>query len=143
MNQLMQLLQKIYDLLEQINGITTNQTTVLLELRQSDESNDNGLDIIEDMVGYKETLMNELSRVEKEFDESYMPYKGKINDPEQVELLQSAVERILNIKKQIVDAERNNVTIMNSFMSQKEARVAIPKQASQVTEAYKKQQLKT
>lgn len=142
MDDLIEMLRQIYGLLEQISTITVNQSTVLLQSNETlDEAND-ALEMLESMVSYKEELTDELVALEKRFDMAYSKYRGKITEPAYVQLFKEWVERIMAKKKEIVDAEQNNVMIMQTLTQRKAKRIDIPKGAKQVTEAYKKQQQK-
>ena len=140
MEELFKMLGDIYDLLEQINAITTNQTTVLLQSSTTIEEKNNALDLLEDMVNYKEEFMNQLLSKEECFDNAYSKYKGKITDPTYVKMFKEWVERIMAKKQEIVEAEKNNVVVMQNISKKTIERVAIPKDAKEVTMAYKKQQ---
>lgn len=143
MQNLLQMLEEIYKLLEQVSTITTNQTTILLQSREDTEKANEALDMIESMVDYKEELITELANKEQIFDKAYESFKGKINDPEYIKLFKSWVERIMDMKTAIVEAERNNVLVMQSFAKMKEKQMSIPKAPDAVAAAYKKHQIKT
>nr|WP_302599118.1 hypothetical protein [uncultured Cellulosilyticum sp.] len=143
MDELIGMLGYIYELLEQISAITTNQTTVLLQSNETtDEAND-ALDMLENMVTYKEEITNQLVMQEETFDKAYDKYRGKITDPAYVQLFKEWVGRIMAKKKEIVDAEQNNVIIMQTLAKKKVKCMEIPKGAREVTNAYKKHQIKT
>lgn len=143
MQNLLQMLEEIYKLLEQVSTITTNQTTILLQSREDTEKANEALDMIESMVDYKEELITELINKEQIFDKAYESFKGKINDHEYIKLFKSWVGRIMNMKTAIVEAERSNVLVMQSFAKMKEKQMSIPKAPDVVAAAYKKQQVKT
>lgn len=143
MQNLLQMLEEIYKLLEQVSTITTNQTTILLQSREDTEKANEALDMIESMVDYKEELITELINKEQIFDKAYESFKGKINDHEYIKLFKSWVGRIMNMKTAIVEAERSNVLVMQSFAKMKEKQMSIPKAPDAVVAAYKKQQVKT
>ena len=143
MDDLLRMLEQIYALLEQISTITTNQTTILLQSRETTDEDNRVLDMIESMVGYKDELIVELTNREQIFDKAYEKYKGKVIDPHYVKLFKSWVERIMSMKAAIVEAERNNVLVMQSFAKMKEKQMSIPKAPDAVAAAYKKQQVKT
>lgn len=142
MDELIKMLGQIYELLEQVSTITTNQTTVLLQTNETlDEAND-ALDMLEGMINYKEELTNELVTKETDFDKAYSGYRGKITDPAYVKLFKEWVERIMAKKKEIVEAEQNNVVIMQTMTKKSVKRMDIPKDAKKVADAYKKNQVK-
>ena len=141
MDELIKMLEQIYSLLEQISAITTNQTTILLQSKRTIDEDNNALDMIEDMVGYKDELIVELTIKEQIFDKAYEKYKGKITEPHYVKLFKSWVERIMTMKTSIIEAERNNVLVMQSFAKMKEKQMSIPKAPDAVAAAYKKQQI--
>lgn len=143
MKDLLQMLEAIYKLLEQVSTITTNQTTILLQSREDTEEANEALDMIESMVDFKEELITELTNKEQIFDKTYERYQGKINDPEYIKLFKSWVEKIMAMKTAIVEAERNNVLVIQSFARMKEKQMSIPKAPDAVAAAYKKQQVKT
>jgi len=142
MKMLLELLDQIFGILEQIKGITTNQTTILLESREVQNDELLVADMIEQMMEYKEQLITELTKLENDFDEAYKPYRGRVEGREETKLLKEKVSSILEIKNAIVEAEQNNVIIMNSLMNQKEKQLVIPKKTSEVVAAYRMQQNK-
>lgn len=143
MQELLAMLNEIYALLEQISTITTNQTTILLQSREDADKDNDTLDMIESMIGYKEDLITELTQKEQVFDKAYEPYKGKIKDAEYIKRFKEQVGRIMDMKTAIVEAERNNVLVMQSFAKMKEKQMSIPKAPDAVAAAYKKHQIKT
>lgn len=143
MQELLAMLNEIYALLEQISTITTNQTTILLQSRENAGEDNSALDMIESMVEYKENLITELTQKEQVFDKAYEPYKGKIKDAAYIKRFKEQVGRIMAMKTAIVEAERNNVLVMQSFAKMKEKQMSIPKAPDAVAAAYKKQQVKT
>lgn len=143
MDELLNMLRQIYALLEQISTITTNQTTILLQSRVTMDEDNEALDMIESMISYKDELIVELTSREQIFDKAYETYKGKITEPHYVELFKSWVERIMTMKTAIVEAERKNVLVMQSFAKMKDKQMSIPKAPDAVTAAYKKQQART
>lgn len=143
MQELLAMLNEIYALLEQISTITTNQTTILLQSREDADKDCDALDMIENMVGYKEDLITDLTQKEQVFDKAYEPYKGKIKDAEYIKRFKEQVERIMDMKTAVVEAERNNVLVMQSFAKMKEKQMSIPKAPDAVAAAYKKHQIKT
>ena len=143
MDELIKMLGYIYDLLEQISSITINQRTVLLQSNQTLDEENSALDMLEGMIACKEEITNELINKEKVFDAAYSKYRGKITDPKYVALFKEHVSRIMAKKKEIVEAEQNNVMIMQALSKKTAKTIEIPKDARLVTEAYKKHQIKT
>ena len=142
MERLIQMLEKIHELLEQIYGITSNQTTVLLESGQEAIDEEAALKMMEDMVDYKEEIISKVNQLEEQFEKEYEPYKGRINEPTYVKVFKKHVQDILDMKKNISEAERNNITILNSVMNKRSRKMNINKTAQEVSAAYKKQQIK-
>ena len=143
MDELIKMLGQIYDLLDQVNSITINQTTVLLQSNETLDDENDALAMLEGMVAYKEEVTNDLIALEKVFDTTYSKYKDKMTDPAYIKLFKDWVERIMTKKKEIVDAEQNNVIIMQALSKRSARRMEIPKDARQVVDAYKKHQVKT
>lgn len=143
MELLLQRLETIFGFLEQIEGITMNQTTVLLQPREGTQEENEVLEVLESMVEYKEELTNQLLGEEAKFEEEYIPYKGKITEESLVKAFQDRVGKILEKKQAIIEVEKNNVMIMQALTRNQTKATNIPKQPNQVTEAYKKQQTKT
>lgn len=143
MQQLLKQLDYIYELLEQIETITTNQTTVLLQSNEEDSSEVEAVEFLESMFNYKEEIINELEKAEAIFQESYEPYRGKITDKAFIEMIQSKIASIMAKKKTISDAELNNLLVMQAYTKKRTKQFVIPRQAKDVTEAYKKYQPKT
>lgn len=141
MENLLKQLDHIYELLEQIEALTTNQTTVLLQEKIDFDAEIGDLDILNDMADYKEAMIDELIKIEDAFQESYSPYKGKITDKKIIAEMKERIKRIMKKKQAITDAEQNNLLIMQSYANRKDKQTIIPKQASEVAAAYKKQQL--
>lgn len=141
MEELLEQLNHIYELLEQIEALTTNQTTVLLQEKIDFDSENQDLDILNSMADYKEQMIDELSKREEEFQNTYAPYRGKLTDKEMIQAMQACIKRIMKKKQDIMDAEQNNLMIMQSYSNRKET-MLIPKKASEAVAAYKKQQLK-
>lgn len=143
MDELITLLEQIYALLEQVSVITTNQTTILLQSQDSNQEDERALDMIEDMVGYKDELIIELTSKEQVFEQLYQKHREKMTDPHYAKSCKSLVERIMGLKTSIVEAERNNVLMMQSFVKKKEKQMILPKNPNTVAAAYKKQQART
>lgn len=143
MEELVRQLEEIYTLLEQINSITTNQTTILLQTRESRQEVNEVLDMLESMLNYKDELITLVEAKEQSFEEEYAKYKGKITNARYINLFKEWVERILTTKQTIVEAEQNNVIIMKSLSKTHASKVSIPKKPNEVVAAYQKQKTKT
>ena len=143
MEELVVMLKEIYAILEQINAITTNQTTVLLQSREQTQSQNEMLDIIEGMVDYKDELITKVSQTEQLFENTYKHINRSTIDPSYAKVFKEWVGKILNMKETIAEAERNNVLVMQSLMNLHQKKLEIPKTANAVVEAYKKQQVKS
>ena len=139
METLLQLLKEIEDLLEQINGLTANQATILLRSVESLEEENEMLSILEDMVAYKEALITSVEEKEVAFEALYNKDKGQITNPEDVKVFKHYVASILTKKEAIKEQEQSNVAIMKNRAASKVKPVELPKNAQQVTQAYKKQ----
>lgn len=143
MEELVKQLEEIYTLLEQINSITTNQTTILLQTRESRQEVNEVLDMLEGMLNYKDELITLVEAKEQSFEGEYAKYKGRITNPRYINLFKEWVERILTTKQTIVEAEQNNVIIMKSLSKAHASKVSIPKKPNEVVAAYQKQKTKT
>ena len=134
------MLEGIYKVLEQIQGITVNQTTILLQTNYLSEEAE-GLEILESMVAYKEEMINEVSQKEELFNSAYTEFRGKITDKAWVKAFKSQVEKILEIKKKIVEVEQNNILIMQSIDQKNKKPLDIKKSMDVAVAAYQKSKL--
>lgn len=137
MNELFEQLGQINDILDQITNITTNQMTVLLQSISGDV--DEGLNMLEGMVSYKDELISELIAIEALFDKGYKEKRDEVNTSNQVDKLKQYVKMILEKKERIKQLENNNMTIMQSKVRENK-KMQIKKVAQEVAAAYKKQQ---
>lgn len=134
---------EIYELLEQIYAITVNQGTILLgstsylEMEALEVT-----ELIKEMVDNKDRLIDQITQKEMAFDEAYIPFKGKITQPEDVNAFKEAVNKILLIKEAIVKAEKNNLLVMQNRSGQKPEKVQIKKQPQEIVGLYRQQQSK-
>lgn len=133
MEQLFESLNHIIEYLNQIYTITQNQTTVLLDNKQAGES----LDLIEEMATYKNEVTLELEKTEQIFQGLYNAYKGAITEPEIQKLLKQTVSHVLTLKDKVIQLEQQNVLIMQDLLRRLTEKVEIPKNPTQVTNAYK------
>ena len=147
MEELFEYLRQIYELLEQIDTITDNQTTVLLApveetTKQEDDSEEESLDMIAQMADYKDELMGKLSKLESMFQEQYDRCKQFLNDDQDVKRLKEFVAAILERKEAIVEHEQNNILLLQAHSKKRLEKVSIPQNPKNVSNAYKKQQEK-
>ncbi len=138
MKILTDLLEEIYVLLDQIYGITLNQTTILLQPKESSEERNESIDLLNEMVEYKEEIITNVTKKEEEFQDKYAPYRGKITSPKEVEEIKLMVNRIMDKKQEIVEKEKNNMIIMQNLGAKKNKVTHISPTADKVVNAYKK-----
>ena len=138
MNILKGLLEEIYTLLDQIHGITLNQTTILLQPKENNEESNEAIDLLNEMVEYKDELIVNVTQKEEEFENAYTPYRGKITSPEQVEEIKIWVNRIMDKKQEIVEKEKNNMIIMQNLGKKKNKVTHISASPDKVVNAYKR-----
>ena len=143
MQELFEQLIQIESILEQIDDITENQTTVLIGSRNTLEEENNAIDIMNQMIDAKEELMNQLTMTETNFQESYAKKRRYLTNKEIVDTLQARVGAILKKKQIIVEREQNNLVIMQSYVKAKEGPLKLTPRAIDVANAYKKHQPKT
>lgn len=135
-------LDEIVEVLEQINGITTNQTTIMLEGLTNKADEEQMEEVLEEMGENKKKLIDQVDKMENDFEEAYNLVKATITNKEDIEQLKSKVSKILEIKKAILDNEKSNMIIMQSKMRQESKVVTIPKDPRKVIETYKNNSLK-
>lgn len=138
MEELLKMLEEIYKVLEQIQGITVNQTTILLQVDHMSEEAE-GLEMLESMVAYKEEMINEVSQKEELFNSTYEEFRGKITDKAWVERFKKQVEKILRMKEKIVNAEQNNILLMQGFGKKSKEQISIQANRKTMVVAYQKQ----
>ncbi len=137
MDILLAKLDKINELLEQINSITSNQTTVLLEKKLECEDKNSIIEVLEGMYNYKEQLIGDVESAEADFEKVYEPYRGKITDDSFIRLFKEKVKAILDLKQIIVENEKRNMMLMQSRGKQLKQTVAIPNNPKEVSDRYK------
>lgn len=135
----MELLDKLnhsIKLLEQINNITLNQMTVILNASEdmSEEEVDHFLD---EMYQIKNELMNETESVEISFEEEYKRVRENIKDKELISNLKQKISKVIQLKEQIMENEKTNMNIVKSKVAQKNKPVALPKSPQSVINTYK------
>lgn len=138
MKDLVKILEEIQELLQQICSITANQTTVLLEQGGTIEEEEEALSVLEQMVDYKDNLINLVEEKELKFERLYAENKTRISSPEEIKLFKHHVASILAKKEEIKEAEQANVAIMQGRVNRRVKQVELPKNAEQVIHAYKK-----
>ena len=132
MEAIFQSLEKIYALLDQIYSITQNQMTILLETQYAGD----GLTLIEQMATYKENLTKEVEEEETIFQVVYHTQHDRIQDTGDKKRLKEAVDRIMKLKTQIMEAEHKNVLIMQDLLKRMSEPIEMPKSAKRVVAAY-------
>lgn len=136
-------LNHIHELLDQILGISNNQTAILLNEKKSLSEENENLDLLEAMVEIKGQLINELQREEELFQERYNELREELLSSAELIRVKELVDNILKKKARIVQEEQNNVLLMQTKERRAKEVLPIPKPAIQVVQAYQKQQTKT
>ena len=132
-------LEAIYKTLEQIEGITQNQTTILLKPKADLQEEQDSLALIEGMVDYKDILIKELTAKEADFDKHYADYKGKITESSWIRRFQAQIQLILDKKEAITEQEKKNVMLLQTIRSERTKTEKLPINPKAVSNAYKKQ----
>lgn len=140
MKELFRQLMEIDSILEQIATITMNQMTVLLH--STWENQDASLNILEEMVSYKDELITNLIEVEALFDKRYAEQRDQVHTSKQIGEFKKCVSNILEKKEKIQELERNNMMMLQTKRQERGKRIEVPKRAQEVVRAYKKQQIK-
>lgn len=133
MDKLEGYLKYINEKLEQIYAITQNQATVLLESMNDQQT----INVLEEMFGYKDQLMKELVEVELEFQEAYYKKRDELQQEGRLGKIKLMIEKIFKIKDKIMAAEQKNILLMQSRTPALE-KVEIQIQPMKVVESYKK-----
>ena len=140
MNTILTYLNQIESLLEQIENMTQNQTTILLHQLGSEEGK--ALNVIEEIVGYKDEVIQELTQVEVLFQESYQSHREALIQSTLIKEVKERVARILETKERITKQEQNNLRLLTSKISSRPEKVEIKPSAQCVANAYKKNQVR-
>ena len=140
MNTILTYLNQIESLLEQIENMTQNQTTILLHQLGSEEGK--ALNVIEEIVGYKDEVIQELTQVEVLFQESYQKHREALIQSTLIKEVKERVARILETKERITRQEQNNLRLLTSKISSRPEKVEIKPSAQCVANAYKKNQVR-
>ncbi|MGL4362159.1 MAG: hypothetical protein ACRCSG_02635 [Cellulosilyticaceae bacterium] len=135
MEQLFDILEEINQLLEQIQTITQNQMTILLEASYIGE----GTGLVEEMADFKENLTTEVEQKEKVFQRLYNEHNTHIINVEDKQLLKTLVDRIMKTKQHIIEGEQKNVMIMQNLLHNKVNCTTTYKTPQHVANAYKAQ----
>lgn len=139
---LLEKLSGIIEKLEQVNGITMNQYTVLLESISSKEDEE-GIDkVIGEMATYKEELINEVEQDEIEFEKAYYLVRKKIIDQDEINQLKNRVSQVIQLKEKIMENEKVNMMLVQSRLRQKNKAITIPKDPKKIVEIYKNSSLR-
>lgn len=134
MEKLCTSLNAIKACLEQIQVISQNQTTVLLD----DTQEANILDMLEQMFTYKEIIMNELGQAESVFGEQYQELKESLEGRVELITLQKEIGYVLELKEEIMAIEQRNLLLMGDKRRRKVEKIELPENLIKVVEAYKK-----
>ena len=140
MNTILTYLNQIESLLEQIENMTQNQTTILLHQLGSEEGK--ALNVVEEIVGYKDEVIQELTQVEVLFQESYQKHREALIQSTLIKEVKERVARILETKERIKRQEQNNLRLLTSKISSRPEKVEIKPSAQCVANAYKKNQVR-
>lgn len=129
-------LDKTIELLEQINNITMNQMTVLLNDSKidSEEEIDNFLD---EMHKIKDELIDKVDQVEISFEEEYKSVRQSLTNKEMVAKLKQKIGKVINLKEAIMENEKTNMNIAKSKLAQKNKPIVLPKSPQNVIDIYK------
>ena len=139
---LLEKLSVIIEKLEQVNGITMNQYTVLLESISSKEDEE-GIDkVIHEMATYKEELINQVEQDEIEFEKEYYLVREKIINQEEINQLKKRVSQVIQLKEEIMENEKANMMLVQSKLRKKNKAIAIPKDPKKIVEIYKNSNLR-
>lgn len=133
-------LTEIEALLFQIENITQNQNTLLLQSSHTDE--EEHLNCLEQMVEVKDEVMNRLIEVEALFGESYEKHRQELISSPYMKEIKQRVERLLAIKERITQQEQNNVLLVKRRSAWQPEPTSIKPNAAQVTRAYKQSQIR-
>lgn len=129
----------IIDLLQQVNGITTNQMTVILESLEAD-SVPHIDEVLEEMSKNKEEIIGAVEEKEIEFEKNYNEQKKSLTDKVYVANLQEKVKEIIELKEKILENEKSNMIIFESKMRKQKEVIELPKNPKKVIDTYKKSQ---
>lgn len=138
MSILLQKVEKIEGMLEQVNDLTCNQSTVLV-------ASEEGIDIdevLDEMSEYKEILIKQVEQLEIDFENTYKQYRENLTNKEEVEKLKTHISKILDIKKMIIENERKNMLLFQSRERQEREKLIISPTPKSVVEIYKRNNIK-
>ncbi len=127
-------LVEITKLLRQIEGITLNQQQVLC----TDPLDDERLNMIEQMAGFKENITNDVERVENKFQMLYSEVKPFLTDKSFVARLQTNISEVLHLKDNVIRLEQMNADSLKRELNQKLGKVIVPKKPEEIINKYKR-----
>ncbi|ONI45695.1 hypothetical protein AN642_01295 [Epulopiscium sp. SCG-B10WGA-EpuloA2] len=128
-------IQKVIEILTQIETITGNENQIL-----SINNEDIHLDLIEEMSKTKQALTDEVESVEKEFETLYFDLKSLLHAKENsafVKILQDNIKKVLDLKNNIILLEKTNMDKIGRRLQEKFGTLEIPKSRSQIINSYK------
>ncbi len=128
------MLNKIIELLEQIEGITLNQQQVLC----ADFMEPGDLSMLEEMASNKEDIMNEVEAVEQSFEILYRQLKLNLTSKSYVAKLQERIREVLRLKDSIIRLEHTNMELMERDLQAKLGKLRVKKPAQEVANRYKR-----
>lgn len=143
MQSVFEYLNRIQDLLEQIDTITQNQMTILIGDKENLEVENMALSLIEEMVECKDKAITELTIAEHAFQNTYDINKEALVESGEIKHVKEQVEKILVLKEEITRREQQNMLILHNQSNKKIEKLKVPPNSNQVAAAYKKQQIKT
>ena len=131
-------LKQIEGLLKQIETMTYNQATILLQ--QLENKEDEALRMIEEIVTYKDEVIQELICIEDLFQESYEKNKEALFKSGAMKEIKQRVAGILDAKERIKKQEQSNLRLLASRGSRRVEKVEIKPNPQRAINAYKKNQ---
>lgn len=131
-------LKQIEELLDQIETMTHNQTTILLH--QLDNEEEEALSMIEEIITYKDDVIQELTQVEGLFQENYQKNKEVLLQSPSMKEIKERVAAILETKERIEKQEQSNLRLLINKTRTKVEKIEIKPTAQCAINAYKKNQ---
>ena len=131
-------LKQIENLLEQLETMTYNQSTILLHQLEGQE--DEVLRMIEEIVTHKDEAIQELVHIEDLFQESYEKNKTALLKSGAMKEVKERVAGILDAKERIKKQEQSNLRLLASRGSRRTEKVEIKPSPQCAINAYKKTQ---
>lgn len=143
MQSVFKYLNRIQELLEQIDTITQNQMTILIGDKENLELENRALSLVEEMVECKDKIITELTTAEEAFQNVYDINKEALVGSGEIKHVKEQVEKILVMKEEITKREQQNMLILHNQSKKKIEKQKVLPNSNQVAAAYKKQQIKT